>query len=79
MLLHKSPATDPVRPADMAATIYRRFGIDPASLIHDHTGRPFKLADGAPLVPLFGEWQDQRFLEAFLRLAQAPPVFRATS
>lgn len=48
------PATDPVTPADMAATIYWRFGIDPASLIHDHTGRPFKLADGAPLAPLFG-------------------------
>jgi hypothetical protein len=48
------PATDPVTPADMAATIYWRFGIDPASLIHDHTGRPFKLADGAPLASLFG-------------------------
>lgn len=48
------PATDPVTPADMAATIYWRFGIDPASLIHDHTGRPFKLADGAPLAQLFG-------------------------
>jgi len=48
------PATDPVTPADMAATIYWRFGIDPSSLIHDHTGRPFKLADGSPLAPLFG-------------------------
>jgi uncharacterized protein (DUF1501 family) len=48
------PATDPVTPADLAATIYARFGIDPASLIHDYTGRPFKLADGSPLAPLFG-------------------------
>jgi hypothetical protein len=48
------PATDPVTPADMAATIYSRFGVDPASFIHDHTGRPFKLADGAPLAALFG-------------------------
>jgi hypothetical protein len=48
------PATDPVSPADIAATIYWRFGLDPAALIRDHLGRPFKLADGVPLAPLFG-------------------------
>jgi hypothetical protein len=48
------PATDPVSPADLAATIYWRFGIDPAAQIRDHIGRPFKLADGAPLAQLFG-------------------------
>lgn len=47
------PALDPVTPADLAATIYWRFGIDPAMHIHDLTGRPFKLADGKPIVELF--------------------------
>ena len=42
-------ATDPVTPADLAATIFSRVGIDPATEIHDPTGRPFRIADGAPL------------------------------
>lgn len=48
------PATDPVTPADLAATIYWRFGINPASEIHDRTGRPFKLAEGEPVRAVFG-------------------------
>jgi hypothetical protein len=48
------PATDPVTPADLAATIYWRFGLDPAAHVRDHLGRPFKLADGSPMLPLFG-------------------------
>ena len=48
------PATDPVTPADLAATIFWRFGIDPATEIHDRTGRPWRLADGQPLRTLFG-------------------------
>ena len=47
------PATDPVTPADLAATIYWRFGVDPATEIHDLTGRPHKLADGQPIRGLF--------------------------
>jgi hypothetical protein len=47
------PAADPVTPADLAATIYWRFGIDPATEIHDQTGRPFRLAEGEPLRRLF--------------------------
>ena len=34
------PASEPVTPGDLAATIYWRFGIDPAREIHDPTGRP---------------------------------------
>jgi hypothetical protein len=49
------PATDPVTPADLAATIFWRFGIDPATEIHDRTGRPYRVADGQPLRRLFGE------------------------
>jgi hypothetical protein len=47
------PARDPVTPGDLAATIFWRFGIDPATEVRDQTGRPFRLADGSPLVPLF--------------------------
>ncbi|HUE72892.1 MAG TPA: DUF1501 domain-containing protein, partial [Pirellulaceae bacterium] len=48
------PQLDPATPADLAATILWRFGIDPASEIHDQTGRPIRLADGQPLAKLFG-------------------------
>jgi hypothetical protein len=47
------PASDPVTPADLAATIFWRFGIDPASEIHDLIGRPFRVADGQPIETLF--------------------------
>ena len=47
------PASDPVRPADLAATIFWRFGIDPATLIRDATGRPYRIADGEPIKHLF--------------------------
>ncbi|MES1213545.1 MAG: DUF1501 domain-containing protein [Singulisphaera sp.] len=48
------PARDAVTPADLAATIYWRFGIDPESKIHDLTGRPWRLADGEPIRSIFG-------------------------
>lgn len=47
------PSRDPVTPADLAATIYWRFGIDPSTEIHDLTGRPWRIADGQPLRSLF--------------------------
>ncbi len=47
------PDLDPVTPADLAATIFWRFGIDPATEIHDLTGRPYRLADGEPIRRLF--------------------------
>ncbi|HTN04491.1 MAG TPA: DUF1501 domain-containing protein [Planctomycetaceae bacterium] len=49
------PATDPVTPADLAATIYSRFGLDAQTEIHDQTGRPWRIADGRPLTQLFGD------------------------
>ena len=48
------PAADPVTPADLAATIFWRFGLDPATEIIDQTGRPFRLAEGEPIRKLFG-------------------------
>jgi hypothetical protein len=47
------PALDPVTPADLAATIFWRFGIDPATEIHDPSGRPYKIAEGQPIRKLF--------------------------
>jgi uncharacterized protein (DUF1501 family) len=48
------PASDPVTPGDLAATLFWRFGLDPAAHIHDVTGRPYRLADGEPIRKLFG-------------------------
>lgn len=47
------PEIDPVTPADLAATIYWRFGLDPIQHIHDRTGRPWKLSEGEPMRRLF--------------------------
>jgi hypothetical protein len=47
------PAADPVTPGDLAATIFWRFGLDPATEIHDQTVCPHRLAMGTPL-RLFG-------------------------
>jgi hypothetical protein len=48
------PAADPVTPADLAATIFWRFGIDPATEVRDQTDRPYRLSDGEPIRKLFG-------------------------
>ena len=47
------PASNPVTPGDLAATLYWRFGIDHTTVIHDHQQRPYRLADGEPLRELF--------------------------
>ncbi|MFN0056243.1 MAG: DUF1501 domain-containing protein [Planctomycetales bacterium] len=47
------PDRDPVSPADLAATIFWRFGIAPETEMHDQTSRPFRLAEGQPLYGLF--------------------------
>jgi hypothetical protein len=47
------PASDPVTPGDLAATIFWRFGFDPATEIHDRTGQPHRLATSEPLRRLF--------------------------
>lgn len=48
------PATDPVTPADLAATIYWRFGLDPRTEVHDQAGRPYRIAEGRPITEIFG-------------------------
>jgi hypothetical protein len=47
------PDTDPVTPADLAATLFWCFGINPTSEIRDLTHRPFRVAEGEPIRALF--------------------------
>jgi hypothetical protein len=47
------PDVDPVTPADLAATLFQRFGLNPGREMNDLTGRPYKLADGQPIQSLF--------------------------
>jgi hypothetical protein len=47
------PHSDPVTPGDLAATIYWRFGLDPATEVRDLTGRPYRVAEGEPIKALF--------------------------
>jgi Protein of unknown function (DUF1501) len=43
------PADHPVGPADVTATIFRRLGIEPHTLVHDREGRPHTISPGRPL------------------------------
>src|SRR5713226_7668918 len=46
------PSTNPVSPADVAATIYHCLGIDPQAHFYDQQGRPLVLSMGQPLQTL---------------------------
>ena len=48
------PSTNPVSPADVAATIYHCLGIDPQAHVTDQQGRPFVLSTGKPIWTLLG-------------------------
>jgi hypothetical protein len=47
------PASEPVTPPDLAATIFWRFGIDPNTEIQDIDRRPYRLAEGEPVRGIF--------------------------
>jgi len=47
------PASNPVSPEDMLATIYYSLGIDPDSELRDPLGRPHRVVDGTPITALF--------------------------
>ena len=40
------PASDPIAPWDLAATMYHLLGVDPHVNVHDRLGRPFRLSHG---------------------------------
>jgi hypothetical protein len=48
------PASFPTSPADLTATMYHALGLDPETMLPDRLNRPLPLADGKPLVGLFG-------------------------
>lgn len=49
------PASDPVSPADIVATIYQQLGIDPHTMLPDRTGRPISIAHGGqPIWDIIG-------------------------
>jgi hypothetical protein len=48
------PSTNPVSPADIAATIYHCLGIDPRAQTADHQGRPLVVSAGNPIHALLG-------------------------
>jgi hypothetical protein len=48
------PSTNPVSPADLAATIFHCLGIDPRAHVTDQQGRPLVVSSGTPVRPLLG-------------------------
>ncbi len=44
------PAENPVRPDDLAATMYHLLGIDPATEVHDANKRPLPISYGKPVM-----------------------------
>lgn len=47
------PEADPVSSGDLAATLFWRFAVDPASVISDRFGRPIRIGEGDPVHRLF--------------------------
>ncbi len=47
------PATMPLGPRELAATIYQALGIRPDTLVHDRLGRPLTLCTGEPISQLY--------------------------
>ncbi len=47
------PATRPFTPADLAATIYKAMGVDPATEIRDRLGRPIRLCSGEEISAIY--------------------------
>jgi hypothetical protein len=48
------PASEPVGPEDIAATLFWALGIDPASEVHDTQKRPLAISTGQPIQSIFG-------------------------
>jgi hypothetical protein len=48
------PSTNPVSPADLAATVFHCLGIDPRAHVTDQQGRPLVLGTGSPVHALLG-------------------------
>lgn len=49
-----SPVDAPLHPAEMLATIYHAFGINPESIVYNHLNQPRELVKAAAVTQLFG-------------------------
>lgn len=49
-----SPVDAPLHPAEMLATIYHSFGINPESIVYNHLNQPRELVKAAAVTQLFG-------------------------
>jgi hypothetical protein len=43
------PEEDPVRPADLIATVYHTLGVAPETLLRDAQDRPLAICTGSPI------------------------------
>ncbi len=48
-----APASDPVSPRDLTATMYHALGVSPETKLYDTLNRPHSLSGGRPLMELF--------------------------
>jgi hypothetical protein len=48
-----APLRDPVHPAELLATIYHGFGIDPATIVYNHLNQPRELVKAEAVTKLF--------------------------
>lgn len=48
-----APVEDPVHPGELLATIYRTFGIDPATIVYNHLNQPRELVKAEAVSRLF--------------------------
>jgi hypothetical protein len=49
-----APVEDPVHPGELLATIYRSFGVDPATIVYNHLNQPRELVKAEAVTRLFG-------------------------
>ncbi len=49
------PASDPVRPDDLAATVFHLLGIDPKTEVQDALNRPLAISSGNPVMGLIAQ------------------------
>ncbi len=49
------PASDPVDPVDIHATVYHCMGLNPELTIHDHLRRPYPICTGQVIGPLVSQ------------------------
>ena len=49
-----APATDPVHPGELLATIYHAFGIRPETIVYNHLNQPRELVKAEAVTGLFG-------------------------